>query len=500
MANLRDEVVTARSLMDGLRRGEIDRREFLLLAAGLSASALVVACGGSVQSPAGSAPAGSAAPGASPVDGGQGARKRVPLYTTESNPTTLAFYASAIAAFQADFPDVDVPITIYSEDSQLQYLTTALQNGTDLGIFQPNTTAVSDWAEQGFLADLTPMVQSIGEDDFLDGTRFIINGKDWAMPYQANASVVYYRKDLLDKAGISEPKTYDEYLGAVRELNGKDGIVGIASALGATPTIGAQFFTPYLYQSGWDYYSKDGTLRFDQPEALEAVKRYVAIMENTSEGFYNAGFGDILTAYVAGQAAFATYPGRLGVSLETQAPQIGDLTGVMRIPAGPFMTGVLHSGISDAYAVYSKTANPDEALAFLESLTTGESGLAFSLTVPGHLLPPLKSVADLLRASDDPYVTKHADWMKVFLDLVPTAMHPVTNMGSIEDHKFEKKLSNLCPWQNQVWTSPPLDGTMLQEILINKKDPEQAWTETAQKLGEIATAWKAEHPDWTPPA
>jgi multiple sugar transport system substrate-binding protein len=499
VTELRDEVIAFRRLMVSLRRHEIDRREFLLLAAGTSAAAIVAACSPTASpTPAASGPAGSGAVATPAPTTEAGGRKTVPLYTTENDPSTLAFYGSVIAAFQGEFADVDVPITLYQDENQLQYLTTAFQTGTDLGVFAPPPSSIADWARGGHLLPITEVIQEIGEADFLDGTRVVVDGEDYAMPFQANASALYYRKDLLEAAGIAQPKTYDEYLAAVTALNGNNGIVGIASSVSPSPQLSLQFFTPYVHQAGWDYFNKDGEVRFDQPEVLEAVKRYVAIMANTTENFYNAGFGDIQTAYIGGQAAFATFPGRLGVNLDRQAPAIADVTGVMGIPAGPFMTGQLHFGGTQHYSISSKTGHPDEAQAFLETLTTGDNALAFALTVPGHLLPSLKSIGEKLRVSEDPYVQKHQDWMTTFLDLVPGAMNPSLSMGSVDNKTFTMKLSNVCPWGSEVWTTPPVDGDMLQEILINKTDPEAAWTNANKKLGDIAATWKAANPGWTP--
>jgi multiple sugar transport system substrate-binding protein len=504
---LREETRTAQGLLTSLRRGEIDRREFLILAAGLSAAAIVAACNSSTSpspSAAASAAASSGTPSVAPTassGGATGARKTVPLYTTENDPATLAFYASVIASYQKDFPNVDVPITLYQDENQLQYLTTAFQTGTDVGVFGPPPSSIGDWARAGYLLPLTKLVNQIGASDFLDGTRVVIEGEDYAIPFQANASAVYYRRDLLEKAGIKKPTTFDEYLGAIQALNGKDGNVGIASALGPTPQLPLQFFTPYLHQSGWSYYDKDGNVKFDQPEVLDAIKRYVSVMANTTENFYNTGFGDIQSTYVAGKAAFATFPGRLGVTVSNQAPQIAEVTGVMGIPAGPFMTAGLHFGGTQHYSIFKNTANPDEAQAFLEALTTGDNALAFSLTVPGHLLPPLESVRTKLRAvTDNAYLKKHGDWVNTFLDLVPGAMNPSLSMGSVDNKAFTKKLSNVCPWGNDVWTSPPIDGDMLQQIIINKTDPEAAWKAASAKLADVAKTWKAANPGWKPTA
>ena len=65
------------------------------------------------------------------------------------------------------------------------------------------------------------------------------------MPFQHNASALWCRKDLFDKAGLKLPTTYDEFLAAVKALN-KDGIAGIATGVGAVPQLTLQYFTPYL--------------------------------------------------------------------------------------------------------------------------------------------------------------------------------------------------------------------------------------------------------------
>lgn len=477
--------------MDEVRRGEISRREFMLLTAGFSAAAILAACSSSSPTASGGAPASGS------TGGGKG-RKSIPFFTTENAPASLAFYASVIASFQQKYPDVDVPITIYQDSNQLQYLTTAFQTGTDVGLFSPPPSSIAGWAAAGYLLPLDDVISGIGTGDFLDGTRVVVGGHDYAIPFQANSSAVYYRKDLLQKAGIQQPQTYNDYLNAIKALNGQNGIVGIACAIGPTPEEPLQFFTPYIHQSGWDYFAPDGTLRFGENDVLDAVKRFVAVMQNTTQSFYNAGYGDILTAYIAGRAAFATFPGRLGVNLDAQAPNLADVTGVMGIPAGDFMTAQLHFGGTQHYTIYSKTANVPETKAFLQMLASGDNALAWSLTVPGHLLPALKSVQDKLRTADNPYVKKHNDWINTFLDLVPGAMHPGLAMGSVDNHTFTKKLSNPCPWGNQVWTSPPVDGTMLQQILINKQDPEQAWTAAKSKMGSIASTWKSQNPNWKP--
>jgi len=490
-SSVRAELDQVKRLRTQLVSGDISRRGFLTAAMGLSSTALLAACGGGLtQQPAGGESERSGDPNV------------VPLYTVENDPATLAFYNMVIAKFEKDHPGKTVKVTVYADANQLQYLTTAFQNNVDVGIFSPTVSMFSEFQQAGHLAELDDLVNEIGQDDFLPGTRIVVDGHDYGIPLQSNSSLVYYRKDLLDAAGLSVPKNYDEYLNAVKTLHGQDNRVGIAMAVGATAQLPLQFFAPYIYQAGWDYFDRDGNLTFDQPEVLDAVRRFTDIMKYAPKSLYNAAFGDIVTIYSAGQAAFATFPGRLGVTIDQRAKKVADNTGVMPIPAGPFMTGQLHFGSGQQYGLYSRTSDPELAKDFLRRLTTGEDALAFALTVPGHLLPPLKSVLKLMQdkiaSATEGYLADRRDWLQTFIDQVPNAMTSSVSMGAVNNKTFDGKILNICPWAADIWPSPPIDGSMFQDILLKGEKPDAAWQKAAKAMGEKAEAWRAKNPDWKP--
>ncbi|MDN5896090.1 MAG: extracellular solute-binding protein [Nocardioides sp.] len=477
---------TLGSLKEKLRHGDIDRRGFLSGAGALSGAALLAGCGGG----------GPQGPGSG---GGAGT---IPLYTVENDPATLAFYNLAIENFQKEHPDINVEVTVYSDSNQVQYLTTAFQNGVDVGIFSPAVSNFTDFADAGHLMELDELITEIGADDFLPATRIRVSGHDYGMPLQNNSSLVYYRKDLLEGAGIEVPTTFDDYLGAIEELNGQDGVNGIAMAVGSTAQLPLQFFAPYLYQSGNDYFDSQGQLTFDQPGVLTAVERFVSVMRNAPTSLHNAAFGDIVTTYAAGQAAFATFPGRLGVNLYNDYPEIADVTGVMRIPAGDYMTGELHFGSGQQYGLHAETAEPDLAKEFLKVLTTGDEAVEFAKTVPGHLLPALDSVrtkfeAEIASATEG-YLADKGDWIQTFMDCVPQAMTASTAMGVVEDGEFQGKRTNVNPFAQNIWTTPAHDGVMFQEILIDGRDPEEAWNDCCDKLRTAADDFHTANPEWEP--
>lgn len=486
-AGMESEHATLRNLKKRLANGDLGRRGFLAGAMGLSASVLLSACAGGTTSNAGS-------PGKT--------SNVIPLYTVENDPATLAFYNLTIENFKKDFPDMDVKVTVYADANQLQYLTTAFQNKVDVGIFSPAVSSFPDFARAGHLSNLDDLIQEIGADDFMDGTRIIVDGHDVAMPLQSNSSLVYYRKDLLEGAGLSVPKTFDEYYNAIETLHGKDGIAGMAMAVGPTPQLPLQFFAPYIYQSGHDYFDREGNVTFNNPDVLGAVEKFVSVMKFAPKSMHNAAFGDIVSAYTAGQAAFATFPGRMGAVIAERDPELAAKTGVMRIPAGDFMTGDLHFGSSQQYAIYSKTANPEMAREFLKRLTTGPDALAFAKTVPGHLLPPLKSVMTEFKKElanpKEEFFKKHGDWVQTFMDCAPNAMTASVSMGAVVDGKYEKRITNLAPFGSQIWAAPAVDRVMFQEILLENRNTKEAWQDAGKKMQDIVDNFRKSNPSWKP--
>ncbi|MEI8166345.1 MAG: extracellular solute-binding protein [Chloroflexales bacterium] len=496
---------------------QLSRRQFLQVAVAGStaiAGAALAACGGApaaapttaptadaaAPTVAATAPAAAATAPAAGVTApavSSGAKLTIPLFTTENDPNTLDFYKRAIASFRQQYPEIDVAVTLYQDETQVQYLTTAFQTGADLGIFAPPSSFIAPWAEQGELLALDPLIQKLGADDFLKGTRVTVGGKDYAMPFQSNASALWVRKDLIEKEGLPLPTTYEQYLAIAKTFSGKDGMVGVSTGVGTVPQLALQYFSPFIYQSGWDYFDKQGNLTFDKPEVLEAVKRFSELLKYASPGLYNATYPDILNTFIAGRSPLGTFPGRMGVNLAAKAPDIAEKTTVVALPAGPFQTANLFFGGIQHYVISSKTAHPQETLAFLEHLTTGERSLDFAMTVPGHLLPPLESVRKLVPSYKSDFMSKHGEWVTTLLKLAPNAQNSSLSMGSVNNQTYEK-ISNICPWGAQIWNSSPIDGALFQEILINKKDPEAAWIAASAQLKAAADKWKQENPSWKP--
>lgn len=493
MASPADETRLAQRLLRQLRRNEIDRREFMLLTAGLSAAAILAACSTGGES-------------------GKSSKKvTVPFYTTENTAAALAFFSSAILEYQKDHPDVNIPINFYNELTQVSFLNNAFRQKQDVGIFVPPTPSVPEWARSGILLPLDDLVKKIGPDEFYDGTRTIINGHDWAMAFQNPATGIWYRKDVLAQVGVNElPKTYNDLMAALALVHGRNGMIGISSgASSSDPELLLYCMFPYIAQSGWGYFAKDGKLTFNQPEVGDAVVRYTDMLKKYSTKSYaNTSYSDLVSGFVGGRVVFAHYGGRIGVNVVAQNPKIAEATGFGPEPAGPFMTGQLAWKIPQGYSISAHTESPATAMDFLRFLTTGENAIRYALTAPGQLFPVTKSTAkafldpsnQLIAA--DPFMSKpyFREWVNTTVSLVPTAVNEELQMGAVNNHTL-KQISNVNPFTADLWNANVAPDTkMVQQIVLGGADPKTAWKDACTTMDQVATKWLKAHPSWKPTA
>ncbi|WP_199829537.1 ABC transporter substrate-binding protein [Streptomyces sp. MMG1121] len=140
---------------------------------------------------------------------------------------------------------------------------------TDSGpdVFEVNGPTV-DQIQGGQVVDLTDLLDGV-KDDFNPAVLATKthDGKIWGIPQVIDMQLLYYRKSLLQAAGVEPPATLDALVDAARKLTdskvkglflGNDGGAGV---LGGTP----------LYAAGLQLVTADGKVGFDDPAAARAL-------------------------------------------------------------------------------------------------------------------------------------------------------------------------------------------------------------------------------------
>jgi len=161
-----------------------------------------------------------------------------------------------------------------------------------------------------------------------------IDGKAYFVPLVVEWQVLYYRKDLLEAAGLSVPVNFEELENAARILN-RDGVSGFASRGAGFPAVSQ--VSSFIYSYGGRFIN-NGTAAFHSPEAVDAIRLYGRILGIYGpQGIGTMSWDNILPIFQAGRLAMWTdasvFYGQLIDPLYTEIP--AENIGVAILPRGP---------------------------------------------------------------------------------------------------------------------------------------------------------------------
>jgi multiple sugar transport system substrate-binding protein len=317
--------------------------------------------------------------------------------------------------YQAKNPNVKVEIETGGATSELQrqYLSTVL-NAKDsaidiylIDIVNPAQYYGAGWLEpldayMGKPADvLKPYLPVYASSN-------VVDGKIAAMPAFADAMFMYYRKDLLDKHGVKEPKTWDELAAAAAKIQKAEGNANLQGlSIQGAPIEGAvcTFLLPYWGQ-GKDFNDAAGKMTLDKAAATKGLATWLTMVDLgvIKKNVAEVKTPDTVNEFKAGQVVFAINWGFAWDRFKDDADsQVKGKVGVMPLPA---MTGgksaTCVGGWQWAVSAFSK--NKAAAAALVKHLSSPESSKF--LAVEGSLLATYQSVYT------DADVVKNVPWFK----------------------------------------------------------------------------------------
>jgi raffinose/stachyose/melibiose transport system substrate-binding protein len=227
-----------------------------------------------------------------------------------------ASWDDAMKDFQASHPDVKLVFELKTFD-QIQQTAQMILNSADapdvLEINKGNATA-GLYAKQGLLTDITAEATKRGWDKILSPSiqttcrynekGIMGSGPLYGVTTYGEFVMVYYNKDMFDKAGVKVPTSLDEFE-AVADTFVKAGTVPIAiGALDKWP-VTQNFYELALYKGDRtfinNYQLLQGDLNFQGPEFTFAAQK---LADHFKKGYYGSGQKAAGVAYNDANAAF----------------------------------------------------------------------------------------------------------------------------------------------------------------------------------------------------
>ena len=210
--------------------------------------------------------------------------------------------------FEAKHPDIDLKWVTLEENILRQRVTTDVATkGGQYDVMTIGTYEVPIWGKQGWLTELDGLGPDYDEEDLLPAIRsgLSLNNKLYAAPFYGESSMVMYRKDLLEKAGLEMPTkpSWKFIRQAAKAMTDKDtGVYGICLRGKAGWGENTALITAMSNSFGARWFDENWKPQFNTQEWKDTLQYYVDVMEESGPpGASSNGFNENLALFQTGK-------------------------------------------------------------------------------------------------------------------------------------------------------------------------------------------------------
>ncbi|MBU0862756.1 MAG: sugar ABC transporter substrate-binding protein, partial [Alphaproteobacteria bacterium] len=198
---------------------------------------------------------------------------------------------------------------VLEENVLRQNVTTDISTGGgQYDVMTIGTYEAPIWGNNDWLVSLNEgMAEDWNADDLLPAIRggLTVDGTLYAAPFYGESSMVMYRTDLMEAAGLEMPDapTWTQIREAAAAMTDRDAdINGICARGKAGWGENMAFLTAMSNSFGARWFDMDWKAQFDSPEWKETIDFYLGMMnESGPAGAANNGFNENLTLFQQGK-------------------------------------------------------------------------------------------------------------------------------------------------------------------------------------------------------
>ncbi len=317
------------------------------------------------------------------ANNGGGAQSGGTVNVTLANHVWTDIIKEKIPEFET-LTGIKVELTQLAEDQLTDQYKVKLNAGSsdmDVMMYRPLQEGKL-FGKSNYFADLTQRVQSNAEwdwSDFQGGPVGLTTYQDKVVgvPIITESEVLYYRRDLLEQAGLEVPTTLDELEAAAKAISeANPGIAGFVSRTGRSAAVTQ--LSGYLYSFGGEWIDDQGNSAVGSDEAKAAYAYYGGLLRNYGPDNLSTDMSwpEAFAIFSQGNAAFLTDASSLYKNTtDPEKSTVSDKVGFAAFPAGPAGSRP-YNVAAWGLGINSASKNQDNAWKFIEWATSPEMTLA----------------------------------------------------------------------------------------------------------------------------
>jgi ABC-type glycerol-3-phosphate transport system substrate-binding protein len=318
--------------------------------------------------------------------------------------------------FEAQNPGVRVEVEALAWGDLEPRIMSSLAAGSppELSHGQPITCAALQ--SKGLLLPLDEVVSAIGEANIFEQVKRVcrVGSSQYGLVHAAGTSLLIYRKDLAQKAGLKPPKTWADLVANAKAFSAQ-GMAGITIP-------GDNLFINILLgelikANGGALFDRQNRPQMTSRQMIETLEFIRELTRYAPRGWEGHGYLETFANLYGQKAAmmFLGY-GRGASLIEKGAPKEmanAETFDVWVKPHGPSGKEPAAQVDEEPWMLFKGSRNPKEAIAFLKFFYEKANYLEYIQTVPIHFFPITRS----LRADRDyqatPMIQRWKSWIEV---------------------------------------------------------------------------------------
>ncbi|GGP01027.1 ABC transporter substrate-binding protein [Wenjunlia tyrosinilytica] len=396
----------------------------------------------------------------------------VTLQMVESltNPARTKLLKELIAEFEQKHPKIKVNLVSPPTNQADQKIQQMLQSGNGVDALEVRDTTVGPWSTNKWLYDMSKDLK--GWSGWKNLTENAVHAsqdvhrKTYFVPYGFYGLSLFYRTDLVEKAGFKKPPAnWAELLEQAARIQNKDkrqygyAFRGGAGA-GNNVVAAIEAYVADTIDPGNGYKLIDGTSIFAAPQALDALDTYFKLFKKASPPSSVAwGYPEMVEGFSNGSTAFLLQDPEVIATVGQSKAIKKDQWSTAPLLTGP--TGKAVQPLATAgWGIAKAAKHKPEALELIKFLSQGEASTTF--TKENSLVPILK------KASEDDFY-KTGPWASY----VTMTAHPDVYVAVPQPRDV--------PWWSE-WSQK--SDAEVQRVLLGKMSPKELlagwdkyWTE-----------------------
>lgn len=397
------------------------------------------------------------------------------FWTSQGAPPQMAAWKAIFGRFEQANPQYSVAIELYSDDDIWTKLSAAFaaKNLPDL-ISYVQAYSVATLASNDLLEPFDDVINAIGADNFYPTMRDVYKFKGHYIAATLNnqtSSNLWFRKDLLEAAGLKPPADWDELLVAAKKMT-KGDIYGNSLPFGRA-SMTSTMMVNFVHQAGGLIVNPDGSVGFNSPATVAALEFLKEVFPYAPPGATNYSWGEVLNSFVTGRAAMAPYTGRPIAMVAADNPKILndiDVIGYPYMKGGREAFDCAFNSLFIPKGARHVAAAKQLAIALFRK----DNYIQFLNTAPGHNLPSLKTIGNDPALFDNPLMQKFRPQVELMIRNTAKARNLVQETP---ESPYDLKAGD-------IFNSGVLAET-LQDVVVNKMAPKKAAAKGADKIAAL---------------